>query len=316
MQTYTPEEWKRFLRYFEFYPNFLEEKVWQKFPSPHPQDDTIHHYTSKSGLLGILKEEALWMSQVTRLEDQDEVVFGRQKIIDFVEKIKKEESAESKKFPLLHLALNIFNRCYDKTFEPTVFALSFCEDGDLSSAWAKHGDNGNGFSIGFRSSHIENFIKRRASSIYSYKSVLYDNGQIDSILEEVAEGCEFLCEKRAQMKHHFDACLDWAVEEFNLALAPIPVFFKKNGWRDEREKRVMLLDERQQEKNVRFINGIEIPYYKFSLFSTCRDIKFLPISKIIFGSRVSEVDLKEVKEFAYRMGYGDVPFVPSEIQLR
>jgi len=41
-----------------------------------PAKQPIHHYTSSSGLLGILKEGVLWANEATSLNDVSEVHYG------------------------------------------------------------------------------------------------------------------------------------------------------------------------------------------------------------------------------------------------
>ncbi len=110
----------------------------------------IYHYTTQDGLLGILRESALWATKIQYLNDTSELIeamhvadtmvtqFLRQLDIDDIKD--KEEKKE--------IALRILDdiRDYEHT---NICVASFCARGDLLSQWRGYGVSGSAYSIGF-----------------------------------------------------------------------------------------------------------------------------------------------------------------------
>jgi len=60
---------------------------------PPRHDDLVWHYTSASGTLGILHEQALWASSITQMNDSQELEYG----LHFIEEMWKSWDGRSLK---------------------------------------------------------------------------------------------------------------------------------------------------------------------------------------------------------------------------
>jgi hypothetical protein len=107
---------------------------------PH-QTDLLYHYTSATGLLGILSEKALHASDIRHLNDLRELVLVQDQTISEVDRLRDAEaptSAAAGRLGALWAALVDYKN--EGQFGP--FVVSFCEDGDLLSQWRGYGSGG------------------------------------------------------------------------------------------------------------------------------------------------------------------------------
>jgi hypothetical protein len=108
----------------------------------------LYHYTDFKGLKGILENRELWFSHYRFLNDPTEIVISYYSI---QEKLKSFIMQSSQK--KLFIA---FKNIYPISIERNqVYIFSFCEMPDYLPAWRWYGDNGSGYSIGFRSSYFD-----------------------------------------------------------------------------------------------------------------------------------------------------------------
>lgn len=90
----------------------------------------LFHYCSSETFLSIVESRELWASDLSKMNDPDEVKRGAEIIRDLLDRLA----------PELGRALGSTNLIY--------LACSFSKNGDLLSQWRAYGDDGNGFSVG------------------------------------------------------------------------------------------------------------------------------------------------------------------------
>ncbi len=130
---------------------------------------TLYHYTSEAGLKGILRSRVLWFKDYKQLNDPSEYELS----LKIVEEIVGDfiESSPNKSFR------NLFNTEYRKHKEIyDEYTFSFCEVCDYLPAWRWYGENGKGYSIGFRkdyfSQHDLEYTMVNIRISYDYKEFL------------------------------------------------------------------------------------------------------------------------------------------------
>lgn len=128
---------------------FLDE--WEVRHDHHPK--YLWHYTSITGVKGILTEGRLWFSDAAFLNDYSELSHAVDIAEEVIEQKLKEEGAK----PLVHEYLKAFlarvkgdreNRRSFGFINPA-FVACFCEEGDSLHLWRAYTGNGRGYSIGF-----------------------------------------------------------------------------------------------------------------------------------------------------------------------
>ena len=104
----------------------------------------LYHYTSASGLVGILESENLWLSNAGFLNDPQELHHGIAVFQSAVESISECGSDRLSEF------LELLLGSLDAENFKTSFVMSFCEDGDALTLWRTYGGSVGNISVGFR----------------------------------------------------------------------------------------------------------------------------------------------------------------------
>lgn len=114
----------------------------------------LHHYTTTTGLMGILQSGNLWATDAAYLNDSQEIFFSQNLMIKELERSLKELEqteatgpVETILSPMLDAAL------YYMKIGPTrlgPYITCFCEEGDLLSQWRGYA-GGSGWALGFDS---------------------------------------------------------------------------------------------------------------------------------------------------------------------
>ncbi len=150
-----------------------ESKIYLDSRDKNPQQ-TLFHYTSYQGLTGILQSQRLWQTDHKYLNDPSEIQHGKNLILNFV------KAYDQKNLKLSNFLQYLINDIIDKGYK--TFLTAFCELGDYLPAWRYYGDNGAGFSIGFRKEYFlhSDTETRDADSTFLYQ-VKYQNDQFEEI---------------------------------------------------------------------------------------------------------------------------------------
>src|SRR5450759_3987905 len=121
---------------------------WWSAMQAQPSGGKLFHYTDSNGLLGILRSEVFWATNVQYLNDSSELAYCIALIRDRLErkKIAVSRNALSPTAKLFVAAQNTFNPFPNLT----VYVSCFCEEGDLLSQWRGYGHAGGGYAIGIQ----------------------------------------------------------------------------------------------------------------------------------------------------------------------
>lgn len=105
---------------------------------------TLYHYTSMSGLLGIVRTEQIWASHIRYLNDVSE----QDHIWSLVRARVAERLAQATE-RTVKVRLEELLAAVDQRRVEDIYVASFSADGDLLSQWLSYCPQGNGFAIGF-----------------------------------------------------------------------------------------------------------------------------------------------------------------------
>jgi hypothetical protein len=106
----------------------------------------LWHYTTLEGLQGIVKEQAIWATDVRYLNDRREYVHARDLFVEVITE-KKKNASDSEKLTL-DQSLDVIQTVH--TLENyRVFVSSFSANEDQLSQWRAYGSAAKGISIGF-----------------------------------------------------------------------------------------------------------------------------------------------------------------------
>ncbi|WP_116367791.1 DUF2971 domain-containing protein [Parahaliea mediterranea] len=144
--------------------------------------DTLYHYTSLSGLLGIIHSGHLRASDVRYMNDSTEI---RHTLELMGEHIHRRVLAGTDRPILLNqLSDWLSHRIVDG---PMLFGASFRANGNLLSQWRGYSVHGKGVSLGFAPQHILSCARHQQ---FQVGRCIYDPQRQGSLIEEVVDGVE------------------------------------------------------------------------------------------------------------------------------
>lgn len=132
--------------------------------------ETLYHYTSQSGLIGIIRDNEIWMTHTQYLNDSQEF----HDAIGFVEEEIKRQIAVATGVVEKTVLGEMLGAIDQDHTGMNVCVCSFSEDGDSLSQWRAYGGSASGYSIGFCGSFLEQVAKQEdhfllAKCIYDAK---------------------------------------------------------------------------------------------------------------------------------------------------
>ena len=245
---------------------------------------TLYHYTSQSGLIGIVKNKSIWATHLYHLNDSSEFVYAfdlmNHKILKLREEVVNTVSVQYSLYRDMEQALQTYRKLPRRM---GLFVGSFSEDGDLLSQWRGYCPDGFGYSIGFRIDNLEIAAKDQD---FTLKKCIYDPKEQDRILAQILE--KFMAEfdrVGSSIKSGYDEeKVDKIITEFLIIpLVLIAPLIKDYAFHEEKEWRLVSSATKSDNKQIKYRNGKSaiIPYYDFPLIKvgdvmTIDEIKISP----------------------------------------
>ena len=145
-------------------------------------DRILYHYCDTSTFLNIIKKKQLWMTDISKSNDYDEMRILLPDIFDYIVNAYERTPfvfnyVGKKGLDAIKQVVDDTERLINKAFErgrTTSFVVCFSEYGDSLGQWRGYGDDGNGISIGFSLRDLQNYCEQRYEQIY-IKPVKYIN---------------------------------------------------------------------------------------------------------------------------------------------
>jgi hypothetical protein len=111
--------------------------------------EILYHYTTQSGLLGILKSDSLWATKIHYLNDASEYQLAFDLATDVLRRLSKGEKSTRKRRKVNCLLDNL------TTIESmNVCVCSFSAQRDLLSQWRAYTGGNAGYSLGLRTACV------------------------------------------------------------------------------------------------------------------------------------------------------------------
>jgi len=112
--------------------------------------DTLYHYTTQAGLIGIIRDMEIWATHTQYLNDRREYVHAIGLVRDAIDgRLKSVADAVAKE-----VLEEMFARVSDNLASINVCVCSFSEDGDSLSQWRAYCEPMAGYAIGFDSAFL------------------------------------------------------------------------------------------------------------------------------------------------------------------
>jgi hypothetical protein len=280
---------------------------------PHRPPDTLYHYTSQRGLLGIIREESIQATNIKYLNDSTEFSYT----IELASKFLEERGCDVESTPSEVISLL-------RTPETgPVFAASFSSQRNQLSQWRGYCPDSGGFMLGFDSSKIQILAKEQG---FQLARCIYDIDEQLAIIEKEignplkVSASKWSCENGNScidldeiMKTNGKQRLDLALDLLNLAPK-----FKDPSFHEEEEWRLIAIAGPAWPREVKFREGksMIVPYIEFKLTDKKKGMP-LPIKEIMVGP-TSHFDLSmlSVHQLLVDKHIGSCQVVTSKIPYR
>jgi hypothetical protein len=230
--------------------------------------DVLYHYTGQVGLLGITRTEELWATKIQYMNDATE--FG---LALAMARKELDSMVASSASPMQKAACVRLKESLSGLEDINIFAVCFCENGDLLSQWRGYSGSSHGYSIAFDS---ESLMHIASTKDFSLGRCIYDTDVQLTIIREAILHC---------VRNEIDFSSTARRWGFHGPLADILFrcggFFKDPSFKEEQEWRlisstVMYYD---QQIGFRIGNSVIVPYYRMPILNE----GVLPIKHVIVG---------------------------------
>lgn len=232
----------------------------------------LYHYTSVSGLLGILQSRVLWATDISFLNDSEEFRHGLSIAADLV--VQRLESATGNDHALLIELQKILAQ--ENRFP--AYVVSFTEHGDLLSQWRGYSPEG-GASLGFT---VAGLKRVEELSKFRLSKCIYNDEKKRAIANEFLDG--LLEQHRSRGTPDPRSILftaQWFVGQFYQMAA----CFKDSAFSEENEWRLVspLIAFDAQLLKYRSTSRMILPYYELALTEEGQMQPDLRFDRIILG---------------------------------
>ncbi len=311
---------------------------------------TVFHYTSATGLLGILTSAELWASEASALNDMDEISKGWKLAQKWLGSLPDDDDVRW----AAQTALQVTDLFRDFTAPESAFVLCASEEGDDANQWRLYGDGGAGYAVEIDSSAslaVRTDKEARAHdpnvrifdrpyhddqcSVSPWTKVVYRKALARNYLDN-ARGWADARLQVARRARRFDDVDDpspsqeaesWAYTDIEGAIASVAHTLKARGFEGENEARVV----------VTFLSGDLHAMYRTTPAGVTRYVRLgaapderrilyngewdkkalLPIKSVRLGPALDGRHGREaVRSLLRRCGYEDVPVKASKVRLR
>lgn len=262
----------------------------------------LSHYTTLSGLEGIVRTKSLWASNASFLNDKAELTHALNASKKAI-KLLSSEKALRAWGPAIETAFDELKR----GLQAQSYVACFCSDDDNLSQWRGYGGAVQGVSLTFQqaaltkrlrkdSAHLQHVVYAKLSTAQKLRDAL--EAELRDIAElEEALGASDEEEQQADIMARISRLLPK---------------FKHLGFRDEREWRYVVQKYIPPSRmQFRVLHNKIVPYIEIGASDTR-----LPISSIRIGPGTDqELTSRSVEAFMKALGY-DVEITLSEVPFR
>ena len=237
----------------------ITKKLYSDIPK-----ETLYHYTTFAGLVGIVNSQVLWASDIRYMNDSAELKHSADLIrMEITQRI----TAGHAKPNLLNQFLEwVTHRI---TNGHMLFATSFRSNGNLLSQWRGYSKMGKGVSLGFNPNYILGCAREQSFQI---GKCIYDLSDQRRLIKQVVDAVEYLAQEHCKNsdtteKHSSQTYYD-VFEKIESDLLRIAAILKHPSFQEEEEWRIVspaLTDYVTSPVLFREGTSMLVPYVEFKL---------------------------------------------------
>ena len=222
----------------------------------------LYHYTTFTGLLGIVKSRALWASDIRYMNDSAELRHTADLIHTEVQE--RLDSGHPNPNLLVQFVDWVSHRI---TSGHMLFGASFRSQGNLLSQWRGYSLPGKGVSLGFCPEYILRCAKRQQFMI---GKCIYEPARQRTVIRQVVDAVETLAKDPAGEKTAAERSVRYreAFATMETGLLRIAAILKHPSFREEKEWRIVSpVIKNDAEAPILFREGraMLVPYIEFDI---------------------------------------------------
>lgn len=282
-------------------------------PSSDPPQQNLFHYSSLKGFKGIIKDQKIWATDISYLNDSREYTCA----VDAIAERMKERSKEDRVLEFLAERLPLFN-WRPPTTGPYVVSFSKCDDS--LSQWRAYCGGGAGVSLGFDPAfllqtalNIGRETPESSRSIYaSLVKCIYHSNEKNELIDKLIK---FLLE------YHNDGEANTMADRIDAVFGGIALIapsFKDEAFESEDEWRIVIIRSKPDDATFpleyRDGNSMLLPYINLPL-----TLSSSALTKVLIGPTPHPALSKQSVEDFLRCHWPDYPpdrVVNSKVPFR
>lgn len=258
----------------------ITKKLYSDIPK-----ETLYHYTTFTGLLGIVKSGVLWASDIRYMNDSAEM----KHTVDLI------GTEVARRITDGHKNSNLLNQFLDWvshriTHGHMLFCASFRSSGNLLSQWRGYSPLGKGVSLGFNPEHL---LRCAQNQSFRVGKCIYAPSDQSNLIKQVVDAVEILADElggNADGPERPPAESYYAVfEKIESDLLRIAAILKHPSFQEEEEWRIVspvLTDYVTSPVLFREGTSMLVPYLEFGLVLKKNDP--VPLEHIFLGPTLNK----------------------------
>lgn len=219
------------------------------------------HYTSQNGMLGILKSQSIWATNIKYVNDENEFDHALRLIEEIIPTAKiDEQHRDYELYQEFQMGIEQRLSRLDTAKTENVYTFSFSNEGDLLSQWRGYCADGSGYCLEIEAGKILERARNIYDSVHLMDCVYKQNEKDERIRQTLNDG--WLAYNNATSQEEKRVALNRVEEEIILLAS----YFKHPSFSEEKEQRLVIILEYAADEKLEFRNGryslipyIEIP---------------------------------------------------------
>lgn len=146
----------------------------------HPFPNVLFHYTSATGLIGILKSKSIWLTDLRYMNDGSELEYAEKLIGDCIAAKQAAPDLTDIQASFLSRIAIVINPFKGRS---SIYSASFCENGNLLSQWRSYRGHSGGYAMGFDFFHTLRTMNRPCA----LRRITYDVNRQRSLVNDLVD---------------------------------------------------------------------------------------------------------------------------------
>ena len=201
-------------------------------------DGLLWHYTDTQGFKGIVRNRTIRLSHPSFLNDPSELEHANLVYKEMLNTFADSKGNLAQEFVRGYQGYEKNEEFSGKRDSNIPFVASFCEGQDQLDPWRQYGDDGRGFSLGFRVKELKDILARQVSksTYFLVYRVIYDRNEQDGITTDILN---FFLNEFRNLEDNSVTIRD-IYELLRIMLDFFTPFFKDPSYENEQECRLVL----------------------------------------------------------------------------